>query len=228
MKYAILGDIHANLEALRAVLEDAQKEKIDDYVCVGDLVGYAANPNECVEIIQELGCPVVKGNWDAYASTNDKLSQFRSQPAASIRWTRKQLSAKNRQWLGGLELVRHVGSFSIVHATLDVPERWAYVMDKLAAASNFRYQNTPVCFYGHTHSPLAFVRDNAVRGGLFEKLRLDTGKHYFINVGSVGQPRDGDPRAGYVIYDIRANEVRLRRLPYNVERTIEKIRKAGL
>ncbi len=229
MKYAILGDIHANWEALQVVLEDAAREKVTHFACVGDVVGYAANPTECLEVIRKLDCPVVKGNHDEYASVDDECTNFRPMAADAIRWTRRQLSEENRQWLKDLKLIRFVESFSLVHATLDMPQKWGYVMDKLSAASSFSYQNTAVCFYGHTHQPCVFIRDGVVKGGKqFDKLRIEKGKKYFINVGSVGQPRDGNPKAAYVIYDMIANVVTLKRLPYDILTAQKKIYTAGL
>jgi predicted phosphodiesterase len=228
MKYAILGDIHANLEALEAVLEDAAKEKCTHYACLGDVVGYAANPKECMDIIRQMGCPVVKGNHDEYAAMDDECVNFRPIAADAIRWTRKQLPDEDRNWLRDLKFVRFVESFTIVHATLDMPQKWGYVMDKLAAASSFSYQNTAVCFYGHTHQPCAFIRDGVVKGGQFEKIRIEPGKKYFINVGSVGQPRDGNPLAAYAIYDMLGNTITLRRLPYDIKKAQAKILAVGL
>ena len=121
-----------------------------------------------------------------------------------------------------------MANFSIVHATLDGPQRWGYVFEKLEAAASFTYQNTQVCFFGHTHVPVAFVRDTGVKGGQYSKLRIEPGRKYFINVGSVGQPRDGDPRAAYVIYDMPTQTVELRRLDYDIATAQRKILAAGL
>jgi predicted phosphodiesterase len=228
MRYAIIGDIHANLEALQTVLEDTRKEKVTHYACVGDVVGYASDPTACLDIIRKLDCPVVKGNHDEYASMDDECTNFRPEAADAIKWTRKQLSDDQRQWLRDLKFVRFVESFTIVHATLDMPQKWGYVMDKLAAASSFSYQNTALCFYGHTHHPCAFIRDGVVKGGQFEKLRVEPGKKYFINVGSIGQPRDGNPLSAYVIYDMSTNIITLKRLPYDIKKAQEKIYAAGL
>lgn len=228
MKYAILGDIHANLEALQAVLEDARNEGVTHYACVGDLVGYAANPRECVEIIRKMDCPVVKGNHDEYASNDDECRNFRPRMAEMIRWTRKQLTAEQREWLRNLPLLLAVESFIIVHATLDMPQKWGYVMDKLSAASSLSYQTPSVCFYGHTHQPCAFIRDGIVKGGQFEKLRIEKERKYFINVGSVGQPRDGNPLAAYVIYDLSDNLIMLKRVRYDIQEAERKIRDAGI
>jgi predicted phosphodiesterase len=228
MRYAILGDIHANLDALQVILEDAKKEKVTHYACVGDLVGYNPNPKECIDIVRDMNMPCVKGNHDEYASVDDDCVGFRPMAAEAIRWTRQQLSVEDKKYLKNLKFVRYVENFTIVHATLDMPQKWGYVMDKLAAAASFSYQNTAVCFFGHTHVPLAFVRDSVVKGGTYEMIHIEPGKKYFINVGSVGQPRDGNPMAGYVLYDLVTNTVTLRRLEYNLKAVQKKIFEAGL
>lgn len=228
MKFAIIADIHGNLEALQAVLEDAQKQGCTHYACIGDVVGYGANPRECLEIIRSMGMPCVKGNHDEYCSVDENAEGFNPLAAEAVMWTRQQLSEADRQWLRDLRYVRMVTNFTIVHATLDAPQRWGYVFDKLAAAASFPYQNTPVCFFGHTHVPVAFVRDTMVRGGTYSKFRIEPGKKYFINVGAVGQPRDGNPRAAYVVYDVDEGTVELRRIDYNIAAAQKKIRAAGL
>ncbi len=215
MKYAILADIHANLGALKAVLEDAESEKCDAAVCVGDVVGYGNAPKECVQIIRKLEIPTVRGNHDELSSNETSLSGFNPHAAAAVEWTRDQLSEDDRKWLGALKLVEKVNGFTIVHASLDHPDKWPYVFDRLAAANSMCHQTTPVCFVGHTHVPLAFIRDNAVRGGQYKKLRIEKGKKYLINVGSVGQPRDGDPKSSYAIYDTDKAVVELRRVDFD-------------
>ncbi len=228
MKYAILADIHSNLEALRAVLEDARTKKVSGYVCLGDIVGYNANPVECLEVIQELGCPTVRGNHDHYCSHNDNLNGFHPLAADVVDWTRRQLSEEQRDYLRGLKYVDRVETFTIVHSTLDTPEMWGYVFDKLEAEASFAYQATSLCFFGHTHVPLAFEKAEVVRAGLYAKIRISLGKKYFINVGSVGQPRDGDPRAAYAIYDLLNNEIELHRVSYDYRVTQKKIIDSGL
>jgi len=228
MKYAIIADIHANLEALQVVLEDSKSQKCTHYVCLGDVVGYNANPKECLDIIRGMGMPCVKGNHDEYCSTETNLEGFNPHAAEAIQWTRHQLTEEDRQWLKDLKYIRLAGSFQIVHATLDGPQRWGYVFDKLAAAASFTYQNTAVCFFGHTHVPVAFIRDSMVRGGTYSKFKIEPGRKYFINVGSVGQPRDGNPKAAYVIYDMDEGSVELRRLDYDITAAQAKIMAAGL
>ena len=228
MRYAVIADIHANLEALEVVLADSKEQKCTHYCCVGDVVGYNANPKECLDIVRSMGMPVVKGNHDEYCSSEEDLEGFNPHAAEAVNWTRKQLSTEDRQWLRELKYVRLVASFSMVHATLDGPQRWGYVFDKLAAAASFTYQNTAICFFGHTHVPVAFVRDSVVRGGTYSKFKTEPGKKYFVNVGAVGQPRDGNPKAGYVDYDLNEGTIELRRLDYDIAKAQKKIMEAGL
>jgi predicted phosphodiesterase len=228
MRYAIIADIHANLEAFQTVLEDIRAMNCTHYCCLGDVVGYNANPKECLDIVRQMGMPVVKGNHDEYCSAETDLEGFNPHAQEAINWTRDQLTDDDRKWLRELRYIRLVASFSIVHATLDGPQRWGYVFDKLAAAASFTYQNTSVCFFGHTHVPVAFVRDAVVRGGTYSKFKVEPGKKYFVNVGSVGQPRDGNPKAAYVVYDLDEGSIELRRLDYDMATTQRKIIEAGL
>jgi predicted phosphodiesterase len=228
MRYALIADIHSNLEALEVVLNDAKEQKCTHYACVGDVVGYGANPKECLDIVRSMGMPVVKGNHDEYCSSEDDLEGFNPHAAEAVNWTRKQLGKEDRAWLRDLKYIRLVASFSMVHATLDGPQRWGYVFDKLAAAASFTYQNTAVCFFGHTHVPVAFVRDSMVRGGTYSKFRVEPGTKYFVNVGAVGQPRDGNPKSGYVVYDLNEGTIELRRLDYDIPKAQKKIMEAGL
>ncbi len=228
MKYAVIADIHGNLEALEVVLADAREQQCTHYTCVGDVVGYGANPKQCLDIVRKMNMPCVKGNHDEYCSSEEDLEGFNPHAAEAVVWTRKQLSDEDRKWLRELKYVRLVASFSMVHATLDQPERWGYVFDKLMAAASFTYQNTSVCFFGHTHVPVAFIRDAVVRGGTYSKFKVEAGRKYFVNVGSVGQPRDNNPKAAYVIYDLAEGSIELRRLDYDLGKAQQKILDAGL
>jgi predicted phosphodiesterase len=228
MRFAIFGDIHSNLEALNAVLADAAAHGVTHYACLGDIVGYAANPAECLEIVRGLECPVVQGNHDEQACAGDELSGFNPLAQQAIDWTRSQLTDEQKAWLRNLKFVRQVRDFTIVHATLDTPHRWGYVFNQLDAEASFNYQHTQVCFYGHTHTPRAYIRDGMVRGQPFESLLIEPGKKYFINVGSVGQPRDGDWHCSYCLYCPEQKEIILRRLEYDIFTTQDKILAAGL
>jgi len=227
-RYAIIADIHANLDAFQAVLEDIKQQKCTHVVCLGDVVGYGANPKECLDIVRGMNIPVVKGNHDEYVGSDDSPDGFNDAAAEAVAWTRAQLTEEDRKWLRDLKYFRLVANFSIVHATLDAPQRWGYVFEKLEAAASFTYQNTQICFFGHTHVPVAFIRDTGVRGGTYSKFRVEPGKKYFVNVGSVGQPRDGNAKAAYVIYDMPAQTIELRRLDYDIAAAANKILAAGL
>ncbi len=228
MRFAIFGDIHANLHALETVLADAKEQMCTHYVCMGDVVGYNAFPKQCLNIVRDLECPVVKGNHDEQASMLGDQEGFNALAEEAMNWTREQLAPDEKEWLRSLRMQRQVRDFTIVHATLDTPHKWGYVFNQLDAAASFSYQNTSVCFIGHTHSPKAYVRDGSVRTLALDVLSLQQGKKYLINVGSVGQPRDGDWRAAYCVYDTATAEVNLRRLEYDLPGAQNAVLAAGL
>jgi predicted phosphodiesterase len=228
MRIALFGDIHANLEALEAVLDDASKQDVNDYVCMGDIVGYNADPAACLERVRAMDCPTVKGNHDEDASGLHSLDNMNPVAAAALEWTRKQLSEEQRQWLRRLRMVRQVSDFTVVHSTLDQPAHWNYVTNRFDAMSNFSYQFTHICFHGHTHVPRVYVKNDRVQEMPADKLIVEDSAKYFINVGSVGQPRDGDWRACYAIYDAEEKSIEFRRVEYDLATTQDKILAAGL
>jgi predicted phosphodiesterase len=228
MRFAIFSDVHANLEALEAVLHDAKERECTDCVCLGDVVGYNANPHECLARVREMDCPIVKGNHDEQASLVESSRDFNELAEHAIEWTREQLTDEDKQWLRDLPFQRQVRDFTIVHATLDTPAQWGYVFNNLDAAASFTHQDTAVCFFGHTHVPMAFIREDGVRRLRVEQLTIDPSKKYFINTGSVGQPRDGDWRAAYCVYDVDSNSVEQRRIEYDLPVAQKKIIEAGL
>ncbi len=227
--FAVLGDIHANLDALNVVLDDCRAQGVTDFLCTGDVVGYNACPHECLEIVRSLGCPVVVGNHDYYVASQQNLDDFNPAAAAVVEWTREQLTEDELDWLRGLPFTFTQMGITLVHSTMDTPETFGYVFDNLQAESNFLRQKTPVCFHGHTHCPMIYEKS---MNGVFridpQDFTLPIGRKYFVNVGSVGQPRDGDPRATYVIYDPQARQIRYRRLEYDVAAAQARIREAGL
>lgn len=229
--YAVLGDIHANIDALNAVLDDARAQGVTHFVCVGDVVGYNAAPAACIRAVRdELGCPCVRGNHDHYVSDpGTNLADFHPSAAQVVEWTRSQLAADDVQWLHDLPLQKPVMGFMLVHATLDKPDHWGYVFENQQAEANFSYQYTPLCFHGHTHVPIIYSNEP---GGVVHyqprDFTLELGQRLFINVGSVGQPRDGNPRASYVVYDMAARQVRFRRVAYDVQAAMARNRLAGL
>ena len=148
--------------------------------------------------------------------------------AAALEWTRKQLTPEQRQWLTRLRMVRQVSDFTVVHSTLDQPTHWNYVTNRFDAMSNFSYQFTQVCFHGHTHVPRVYMKSDKVEEVPAESVVIENGTKYFINIGSVGQPRDGDWRACYAIFDLDHRMVVFRRVEYDIAKTQEKIIAAGL
>lgn len=228
-KFAILGDIHSNIDALNVVLDDCRSQGVTDFLCTGDVVGYNACPHECLEIIRDLGCPVVMGNHDHYVSSVQNLEDFNPHAAAVIEWTREQLTEEEMNYLANLPFVKTTMGITLVHSTMDVPENFGYVFDHLQAEAHFTHQVTPLCFHGHTHCPMIYEKQlSAVYRIDAQDFRLPIGRKYFVNVGSVGQPRDGDPRAAYAIYEPKSRALSFRRLDYDVAAAQERIRLAGL
>lgn len=237
MKYGIIGDIHANLEAFNAVLEVAKNEGVEKYLCIGDVVGYNANPHECMELLKSLEpLAVVKGNHDDYASNGKETLGFNPLAARAVEWTRSQLSDDEKAWLAALPPMSIVqcdngfGRIQIVHATLDNPNGWGYIFDKYSADTSMRYQRFNVCFVGHTHVPVMFDKfeNEITQHNGYEKIKLEYNHRYLINVGSVGQPRDGDNRAAFAILDTDEQEVTLHRVEYDYEETQRKVLEADL
>jgi predicted phosphodiesterase len=228
MRIALFGDIHANLEALEAVLKDASDQGVEQYVCMGDIVGYNADPSACLEIVRAMNCPTVKGNHDEDASGNHSLDSMNPVAATALEWTRQQLTDEQRQWLARLRMVRQVSDFTVVHSTLDQPANWNYVTNRFDAMSNFSYQFTQICFHGHTHVPRVYMKNDKVQEIFTDSVVIEDGAKYFINIGSVGQPRDGDWRACYVIFDLDHQMVAFRRVEYDIAETQRKILAAGL
>jgi len=230
-RFAVFGDVHSNLEAMQAVIEDARAQHVTDFVCLGDVVGYNADPRACIDLIRDIGAVTVRGNHDHYCSHDEFLDDFQPLAANVISWTRRQLGEENVGWLQRLPLSRimHACGMTTVHSTLDMPDRWGYVFDLLDAEAHFNYQTTPICFHGHTHVPVVFEKQSQIiRSDCPTHVKILFGTKYFINVGSVGQPRDGDPRSSYVIYVPKVKELEFRRVAYDVEAAAEKVLRAGL
>jgi diadenosine tetraphosphatase ApaH/serine/threonine PP2A family protein phosphatase len=211
------------LQALNAVLEDSKAQGCTHYACLGDIVGYGGKPKECLKIIRDMGMPCVKGNHDEYCSAETHMKGFTPHAAEGVAWTRKQLSAEDRKWLRELPLTLVVDGFSLVHATLDGPERWGYIHNRLDVEASFPHQDTTVCFFGHTHMPMAFVRKPSlsgqslvIHGNTFSKFQFNPAKKYMVNPGSIGQPRDRNPKAAYAAYDLESQMIEVRRVDYDI------------
>lgn len=230
MRIAVFADIHANLEALEAVLDDMKKQKVTSMVCLGDIVGYNADPSACLERVRALGCQAVQGNHDYHSGNDSDLSAMNDVAKTALYWTRGQLSTEQRNYLREMPLTQTVEDFfTVVHASLAEPQRWTYVLSREAAADSFARQDHQVCFCGHTHMPFVFQEtDGRVSVAKYKKFQIKSGTRYLINCGSVGQPRDGDPLAAYAIYNVYSNIVELRRVTYDMATAVSKIRAAGL
>ena len=229
MRYAILSDIHGNLEALRAVRAD-YTGKADAALCLGDTVGYGAEPLACVELVAESAEAVVAGNHEHAVAGRLDLGWFNRYARVAAEWTRDRLDDDHRGYLAALPLVREVGDATLVHASPAQPEEWDYLVsaeDGFAAFAHFR---TRWCFVGHSHVPAAWSLGSSGpehHPGVVH-LPRERGRRYVVNVGSVGQPRDRDPRAAYALWDTEAGTVEIRRVAYDVTTARRKILDAGL
>lgn len=225
MRYAILGDIHSNLEALNEVLWELKKESIDEYLCIGDVVGYNADPKECINITKSLCSKIVAGNHDWATAGKFSLDWFRDMAKDALVWTISLLDDAEKNYLSSLELIYEFQDFTLVHGTLFEPGQFHYLTNAEYAWRDFQFLKTKICFLGHTHKPIVYIMDKEGKMGYFrdEKLNLEDGFHYIVNVGSVGQPRDGDTRACFCIYDTKEKSVEFKRIEYDFEKTQEKI-----
>jgi diadenosine tetraphosphatase ApaH/serine/threonine PP2A family protein phosphatase len=229
VRYAILSDIHGNLEALGAVLTDAV-ERSDAALCLGDVVGYGPDPQPCIELVAERCQIVVGGNHEHAVAGLMDLGWFNPWARAAAEWTRDRLDDDHRAWLAMLPLVRELEDATLVHASPAHPEDWDYLITPEDGQTAFGAFTTRLCFVGHSHVPGAWVQGSwghDHRPGA-ATLGLERGCRYIVNVGSVGQPRDRDPRATYAIWDCDARQVSIRRVAYDVEATRAKILTAGL
>ena len=231
MLTAVFSDVHGNLEALEAVLRDAREHGAERFVCLGDVVGYGADPNMCSERVRGLGGIVVRGNHDHACSYRAPLGWFNPVAAAAARWTRKQLSEENRAWLRGLPFEAQTEEAQFVHGGLDDPRHWPYLFPGEDFSAHFRRQRRSLCFVGHTHVPLlAALIGGRARVAPLARFRLspDEDAKVTVNVGSVGQPRNEDPRACYVLWDPAKGVVDPRRVPYDIDAAARKILAADL
>jgi diadenosine tetraphosphatase ApaH/serine/threonine PP2A family protein phosphatase len=228
---AIFSDIHANLEALTAVLADMAELGVRSRVCLGDVVGYAADPVECLALVRRLDCPVLLGNHDEAVATEIHLLGMRGSAQSGALYAREKLSAEQRAYLAKLPLTREEPTCQFVHASLDDPAEWTYIQSAWEALQHFEHQTQRLCFCGHTHVPM--IWHLAPDGSLSNvagtgRMRLPASGKLLVNVGSVGQPRDLEPAACYVLYHTHSDEIEFRRVPYDIATTRRKILQADL
>jgi diadenosine tetraphosphatase ApaH/serine/threonine PP2A family protein phosphatase len=231
MRYAILADIHSNLTALNAVLDDIAKQgKVDELWCLGDIVGYGPEPDECISLLRKLNAVCVAGNHDVGAIGKIDLIYFNPLAAQALEWTAEKLNPVDLRYLEDLPKSIDRGNFLLVHGSPSSP-LFEYIISISSAERNFSFFQTRYCLVGHTHAPAAFRQEGKKvsaplimpgRGILFGDEKV------IINPGAVGQPRDGDPRASYGIFDTEDNFFRLFRVEYDIRATQDKMVQAGL
>lgn len=231
MRYALFADIHSNLEAFLAVREEFEKEKIDEYVCLGDIVGYAANPNECIKLVKQLNpVTIIAGNHDWASVGKADINYFNPIAKEAILWTQKELTEENKDFLQNLPLTKEFDDFLIVHGSLYSPQEWHYIFTLQDARRNFDEQKKRICFIAHSHQPFIISQDREGKcagvKGMRVSLRDDY--RYLINIGSVGQPRDGNPDACYCLYDTTKKGIEIKRTSYEIKKAQDKIISAGL
>ncbi len=229
-RIAFISDIHGNIDALDAVLQDIDRQCIEVIYCLGDIVGYGAAPVECLELVRSRCSVSVKGNHDQLA-TEQGIIQALERVSAPIRYAREKLTKNQITWLKNLPLVAEIEEMSLVHSSLHEPEEFHYVLWKEDARLHFQHQKTPFSFIGHSHYPLIAIQAPT---GIFidvpgaASISLDPNIRTIINVGSVGQPRDNYPRACYGYLDTKINSFTWRRVPYDIQRAQERIKEAEL
>ena len=229
---AILSDIHSNLDALEVVMAELDAAGIDNVVCLGDVVGYAAYPEECINRVRQRGWHTVLGNHDDALDNPLAKGQMNDVANAGLRLAEKQVSGGNREWLDSLPMKLSRPHAVFTHASLDSSEEWPYLIDVKSALLHFLVQQIPLCFVGHTHQPMVINCQSKSKLDVLiptqEQILLPKSGKTTVNVGSVGQPRDGDPRACYVLYFPQTHHVEFRRIAYDVKAAQKAIRNAGL
>lgn len=228
MKYGIMGDVHGNFEALNAVLEFMDKSGVQRYVSVGDIVGYGANPSECLHQIRGLKTLIVAGNHDYAAVGKLNIEFFNTFARESAIWTSQTLSNEEKDYIRNLKLIEQEADFTVVHSTLYSPEMFEYIQTSYDAHLSFEQQTTTLAFMGHSHIPVNFFKRRTVTFNMDTEVEITPGQKVMVNVGSIGQPRDENPDSVAVIYDSDEHLVRVQRIRYDVEKAANKILAAGL
>jgi predicted phosphodiesterase len=234
MRYLILSDVHSNMDALEAVLQFMRRKRWDKVACLGDLVGYGANPNQVIDTLRRTRpITAIRGNHDKVCSGIEEGEMFNRIALEAALWTRRKLTSTNMRWLRALPQgpVEIDETFSIAHGT-PVDED-AYIFGEIEALNVFRHTRDSLCFFGHSHFPVIFalwpdsISTVLTRGSPF-RIRLQEGVRYLINPGSVGQPRDGNPKASFALFDSKARIVTIYRVGYSIASAQRRIRRAGL
>lgn len=221
MRIAIISDIHSNLEALEKSLEIIATRGVDEIVCLGDIIGYGANPNECISLIRNATPYILLGNHDEAAIRLSQTEYFNPFARIAAEWTNSVLTEENKSFVENLQFTEKRNGLFFVHASPHEPEEWHYILSPADAQYNFQYFLEPICFVGHSHVPGIFCDDIWTR-------EVIQGKKFIVNIGSIGQPRDHDWRLSFGIFDTETWQYENVRSEYNVQAASDKIRKAGL
>ena len=214
LRIAFISDIHGNLPALEAVFRSIASFEVDSVICLGDIVGYGARPNECVELLRQNSIPSILGNHDAAIIGSLPPSRMNTNARIAAEWTIANLNSDNRKFLQQLPMTMELQSILCVHSSPNAPDQWEYLFSPTEAATSFSAFTQSVCFFGHTHCPVLFT--NPIDG------------RRLINVGSVGQPRDRDPRSCFGLYDTKSGSFRWIRVEYDFSEAARHIIEAGL
>lgn len=229
MRYAVISDTHANIDALETVLDVVDRSNIDQVVCLGDVVGYNAAPNECCKVLRERRIPTILGNHDAVACGLEEPWGFNPVALNAALWTRDALDEENTEWLRSLPDALNFGDFVAVHGAPKNHNTYLFTWEDVLPHLYFlEEQNCEVCMVGHTHSPGIFSEDGVYTVDDDSRFELGHGKGFFINPGAVGQPRDGDPRAAFGILDTEEGYFEQVRVEYPVEEAAKRVLATGL
>ncbi|RPI06852.1 MAG: metallophosphoesterase [Ignavibacteriae bacterium] len=221
MRLAIISDIHSNLEALTKAMEVIDQHNVDEIICLGDIVGYGANPNECVDLVRQRCTVVIKGNHDEAVRNTALTEHFTHDARAAINWTREQLTERNSEYLLELPHTHTMEDLLFVHSSPCDPAEWNYILERAGAAAAFPCFSELICFIGHTHIPAIFST-GAGQGQVTKEDR------FIINVGSIGQPRDRNTNLSFGLFDTRRWSYENIRCPYDMETASWKILKTTL
>ena len=230
MVYGVYSDIHSNLDALQSVMDSMEQHEVDKMICLGDAVGYGPYPNECIELIQEKSSIVILGNHDSVALNRESSEQFNYFARNAIDWTKKILTSESVDTMQKWPYIVDEKPLTFVHASPRSPADWTYIATLDEAVDAFSYFSEKICFIGHTHLPVIVVMDGKQSFFVSEYYhhRILEKQRILVNVGSVGQPRDGIPEASWCLCNSDSLEVEIIRVPYNIERTQVAMRKMGI
>ncbi len=230
MRYGFFSDVHANLEALKACIIDFRSEKLDKLYFLGDAVGYGPNPDECVKLINDIAEVKLMGNHDYAALGLMETEYFNQYAAESMGWTKNSISKKTIEIMSDFELTHAIDRMLLVHSSPREPENWHYILDMEDAEENFEFFTEKMCLLGHTHRPYIVYKSESGEAVLSKEaeINIEEEHRYLVNIGSVGQPRDGDPRSCYLIYDSDTESIKLKRVQYDVKSTQKVMAKIGL